>query len=153
MNYKKNKVLMAVMVNDMDGLREAIKNKKDVNMKGHRNVTALHMAAILCNEEAAKLLIEAGAKIEAKDGNGMTPLAYAVLPAEEIPAMQLKQALKTEQGIADLNNARRKVREVLVEAGADWQAQGSQMTPFERLEIFWPEQAAEMVPKVGPVQL
>lgn len=153
MNYKKNKVLLAVMVNDMEGLMRAIHAEKDVNMKGPKNMTALHMAAILGNEQAARLLLEAGAKIEAKDGNDMTPLAYAVLPATEIPAPQLKEALKTEQGVADLNEAKKRVRQALVEHGANWHVKSANLTPFQRFEAFWPEKVKDIVPQVGPAKI
>jgi len=47
---------------------------RDCRTKGE---TALHRAAAFGDEEAIQLLLDAGAKVDAKDMNGETPLAWA----------------------------------------------------------------------------
>lgn len=157
MNYKKNKVLMAVMVYDNDGLLAHLKAGANPNMVGPNGTTPLHMATILCNDTAVKILVENGANLETFDKNGMTPLAYAVLPALETPLPHLRRALKTEDGRAALDEARELARNVLVEAGADWNAKSPErpksLTPLERFQNCYPEKAEALFPQVGPVDL
>ena len=43
----------------------------------NRGGTALHRAAAFCSEETIQLLLDAGAKIDAKDVNGDSPLSWA----------------------------------------------------------------------------
>ena len=47
---------------------------RDVRNRGE---TALHRAAAFCSEETIQLLLDAGAKIDAKDVNGDSPLSWA----------------------------------------------------------------------------
>ena len=47
---------------------------RDVRTRGE---TPLHRAAAFCDEEAIQMLIDAGAKIDAKDMNGDSPLTWA----------------------------------------------------------------------------
>jgi hypothetical protein len=47
---------------------------RDCRTKGE---TALHRAAAFGNEEDIRLLLDAGARIDAKDTNGDTPLCWA----------------------------------------------------------------------------
>ena len=42
-----------------------------------RGETALHRAAAFCSEETIQLLLDAGARVDAKDMNGDTPLSWA----------------------------------------------------------------------------
>jgi ankyrin repeat protein len=42
-----------------------------------RGETALHRAAAFCSEETIQLLLHAGARVDAKDMNGDTPLSWA----------------------------------------------------------------------------
>ena len=39
--------------------------------------TALHVASLEGHSEAVKLLLEAGAEVDAEDDNGQTPLSWA----------------------------------------------------------------------------
>lgn len=43
----------------------------------NRGETALHRAAAFCSEETIQLLLDAGARIDAKDANGDSPLTWA----------------------------------------------------------------------------
>ena len=47
---------------------------RDCRTKGE---TALHRAAAFCGEETTQLLLDAGARVDAKDMNGDTPLSWA----------------------------------------------------------------------------
>ena len=47
---------------------------RDVRNRGE---TALHRAAAFCHEETIQLLLDAGAKLDAKDVNGDSPLSWA----------------------------------------------------------------------------
>jgi uncharacterized protein len=47
---------------------------RDCRTKGE---TPLHRAAAFGNEEDIRLLLDAGARVEAKDANGDTPLSWA----------------------------------------------------------------------------
>ncbi len=152
--FRKNKPLLAVMAGSHEGLAEALAKGIDPSMPGPSKMTALHMAALMCDERATRMLLDAGAKIEARDKNDLTPLGYAVLPVRETPLPQLKQALKSEEATAKLDLARSDVRKALLAAGADWHAKSKKApTPWERFEHYWPEQAAASVPQVGPAKV
>ena len=53
---------------------ETVSFMRDARTKGE---TPLHRAAAFGNEEDIRLLLDAGARIDAKDANGDTPLAWA----------------------------------------------------------------------------
>lgn len=157
-NYRKNKVLLAVITGNPSALEDALEKGFDPNMPGPSQMTALHMAALLCNEAAVKRLIGVGALLEARDKNDLTPLGYAVLPAKETPMPQLKLSLKTPEGRASLDAARLAIREELLAAGANWDAPSRKApTPRERFEHYWPEETAQLkgsspaVRPAGPV--
>ena len=152
--FRKNKPLLAVMAGNHEGLAEALAKGIDPSMPGPSKMTALHIAALLCDDRAAQMLLAAGAQIEARDKNDLTPLGYAVLPVRETPLPQLKQALKSEEETAGLDQARSDVRKTLLAAGADWHAKSKKApSPWERFEHYWPEQARASVPKVGPAKV
>jgi ankyrin repeat protein len=58
---------------------------RDCRTKGE---TPLHRAAAFGDEEAIQLLLDAGAKIDAKDMNGDTPLAWASWYTRPIPILR-----------------------------------------------------------------
>lgn len=154
MNPRKNKPLLAVMTGNPELLKQALEKGADPSMPGPQNTTALHMAVLMCNEEAVDLLIKAGAKIEARDKNDLTPLGYAVIPALETPLPMLKKQLKTEDGRALLDQARANIRKALLAAGADWHAKSAKApTPWERFGHYYPEEAKLAVPVIGPAQV
>lgn len=51
----------------------------DINTRGHSGSTPLHFMAVLGDDKAARLLLDAGAEIDAADENGHTPLHEGVL--------------------------------------------------------------------------
>lgn len=154
MNPRKNKVLMAVMTGNSALLKEVLEKGADPNLPGPQNTTALHMAVLLCGEEEVGLLLQAGAKLEARDKNDLTPLGYAVLPVKETPLPLLKKQLKTEEGQALLEQSRFNIRKQLLAAGADWHARSKKApTPWERFEHYWPEEARLAVPVVSSAQV
>ena len=60
-----------------------------IQLEGTGNVTALLAAAVLGNERAARLLLQHGADIEARDeANGWTPLLHAIYNRSELMAGQ-----------------------------------------------------------------
>ncbi|MHC4661296.1 MAG: ankyrin repeat domain-containing protein [Planctomycetota bacterium] len=69
----------AVIRNDLDDFRSAIKHCADVNEHDRGGNTALHWSAFLhCSDDFASLLLQAGAKVDPPDRNGNTPLHWAV---------------------------------------------------------------------------
>lgn len=153
-NYRKNKVLLAVLTGQMENLEDALSKNLSPNMPGPSNMTALHMAVLLCQEAMVTRLLQAGAELEARDKNDLTPLGYAVLPAKETPLPQLRIMLKDPDSTALLDLARANIRTALLAAGANWQAKSKKApTPWERFEHYYPEQAAAMVPQVGPAKV
>ena len=154
MNPRKNKPLLAVMTGNAALLKDILEKGADPNLPGPQNTTALHMAVLLCHEEGVDLLINAGAKLEARDKNDLTPLGYAVLPVKETPLPLLKKQLKTEEGQALLEQSRFNIRKRLLAAGADWHARSKKApTPWERFEHYWPEEDKLAIPVVGPAQV
>lgn len=152
-NPRKNKALLAVMTGNPTDLEAALARGADPNLLGPSNTTALHMAVLLCREVEVGLLLGAGARLEARDRNDLTPLGYAVLPVRETPLPQLKPQLKTPEGEAELEQARINIRKALLAAGADWHAKSKKApSPWARFQHYWPEQAAASVPQVGPAQ-
>lgn len=61
---------------DIKRLKKILK-KTDIELKDHRNRTALHLAVEGQQLEAVKFLIENGANVNADKGKGWTPLFYA----------------------------------------------------------------------------
>jgi len=138
----------------MKNLEDALQKGGDPNLAGPGNMTALHLAVLLCQEEMVARLLQAGAKLEVKDKNGMTPLAYATLPVQETPLPQLKLMMKTSDGVAILDTARANIRSALLAAGADWNAKSNKgQSAWESFAHFYPEQANSMIPQVGPARL
>lgn len=68
----------AVISNDLEMIRFLIDHNVEIDKPGPRKLTALHCAALYKFLDAAILLIDAGASVDAKDLNGGTPLAYAL---------------------------------------------------------------------------
>jgi ankyrin repeat protein len=89
-------LFVAVRNNDLRALQTAIAAKADLNTPGPRGVTPLMHAAAFGSPQAVKMLIDAGANVNATDGFGATALVWAA---------------------GDAAKAR-----MLVEAGADVQA-------------------------------
>jgi len=58
---------------------------RDVRTRGE---TPLHRAAAFCDEEAIQMLIDAGAKIDAKDMNGDSPLTWASWHGRPAPILR-----------------------------------------------------------------
>ena len=110
------KMISSVRVGDELALELLLKCPRDPNVIDHRGFTALHHAAMSGRLEPARLLLEAGAELEARNTSmdatpvqGMVPLHFAAL-----------------RGHLD-------VVRVLVEAGAekDQTAVGGGLTPIE----------------------
>lgn len=96
------------LTEDIDAIKQLIKEGLDVNAKGHylptgggSETTFLHVAATYNLPKVGRLLIEKGADINARDSQGCTPLHRA----------------------ADESSC--KTAKILIEAGADLNAQMS----------------------------
>ena len=78
---KENKdLLRAILHEDIDKAREALKDGADVNARDSEGWTALHWAASGRSVEIVRLLLKAGADINAQDNTGSTALIWAVNP-------------------------------------------------------------------------
>lgn len=58
---------------------QIISNNIDINKPNNRNQTPLHIAALYKSSMAVELLLSKGANPNAKDTNGLTPFAYALI--------------------------------------------------------------------------
>ena len=64
-------------IGDVEKVKELLANVDSPDVRGHYNVTPLHAAANHNSTKAAKLLLEHGAEIEARDVHNHTPLHTA----------------------------------------------------------------------------
>jgi len=121
---KAQSIFDAVQANDLEKVKKLIENDKTViKQKGRYGDTPLHIAALIDNEEIAKLLIEHGADLDAQNGSFYTPLMRAGL----------------------------KVTKVLVEKGADidFVSRNGQQTALS-VALMWKEkEVAEYLLKCG----
>jgi uncharacterized protein len=115
---------------DLQKLRVAAKNQSDLNQSvGNERVTAVMGFVVLGKPEAAKVLVEAGANLNAQDRFGRTPLVYAITKdyddlakamIDRKPKLDIRD---NDNGMSALwyaiNNKNLKVTKWLAEAGAD----------------------------------
>lgn len=115
---------------DLPKLREAAKNKNDLNQSvGNDRVTALMGFIQLEKPESAKVLVEAGANLNAQDRFGRTPLIYAIFKNyDDLAKMMIDRKPKVDISDNDngmdalwyaLNNKDLKVVKWLAEDGAN----------------------------------
>jgi palmitoyltransferase len=87
-----NRVMRVLLAHAADPNRATIPGKetggfmRDVRTRGE---TPLHRAAAFADEEAIRLLFDAGAKIDAKDANGDSPLSWASWALRPTPILLL----------------------------------------------------------------
>ncbi|HEX4793691.1 MAG TPA: ankyrin repeat domain-containing protein [Humisphaera sp.] len=62
---------LAVLLNDMEGVKKLLKAKADVNARDDRGEVPLH---VVRDAQTAKLLLAAGARVDLTDWRGFTPL-------------------------------------------------------------------------------
>src|SRR5919198_2747785 len=67
----------AVQHGDKQAVQSLLKVRADVNAPQSDGATALHWAAYLDDAETTALLIRAGARVDAPNNYGVTPLALA----------------------------------------------------------------------------
>ena len=70
-------LLQAAQTNDTASLRQALGADVSVDCRNHHRQTALLVATIYNSVEAARMLIEAGADVNAQDDRQDSPLLYA----------------------------------------------------------------------------
>ena len=63
---------------DIEAVRQHLIDETDVNTKDERGWTALHHSVLLADNETVMILIDNGADVNVKDGDGETPLDMAV---------------------------------------------------------------------------
>jgi len=98
----------------------------DVNVRGEKGRTLLHLAAFGGDPEIAQLLLHAGADVDARDGDSRTPLHCAALAGETDTA------------------------KVLLDGGADVNARdGGNMTPLHWAATQWHAQTAKVLLDAG----
>lgn len=102
MGKNDSQIFEALRSLDFGALRKLLEAGADANARDENGQSPLHHAARIGNEEVCKLLIDAGADVEAEfDFNGERPLAVAVFHGNE-------EACK-----------------LLIDAGADYHAKNS----------------------------
>jgi hypothetical protein len=82
-NWYEIPIFNSILQEDFEVVKEYIALKKKVNIQDHDKVSMLHIAAQSGNLDLIKLLIEAGAKINAKDNQGRTPILMIESDNEE----------------------------------------------------------------------
>jgi len=82
-----------VAIGDVDSVRAALKRNPGLaRVADNRAMTALHWSADRGHTEIAKLLLSAGADVNAKDSNSETPLHLAILAGEtELAALLIER--------------------------------------------------------------
>lgn len=71
------KLHKAALLNDEDKIKKQVKNI-DINTRDSSDRTALHLATVNGNLKIIRILIEAGANVNAQDGDGKTPIIKAI---------------------------------------------------------------------------
>jgi ankyrin repeat protein len=127
---RKPALIAAVVANDVDKVRISLLQKKEnPNAVDDRDArTALMFAAANGNTEIVKLLLDAGAKINATDSAGSTALHWAADRGQADVVRQLLAArapvdLETKRGLTPLmlaaTSGNAEIVDVLLAAGAD----------------------------------
>jgi ankyrin repeat protein len=121
----------SIRQNDIAAIRQAIASKTAVNQADSRGTTPLHYAAVLGSVEAMKLLLDAGADVNARNASDATPLILAAPSAAKVTLLLAKGAdtkAQTKAGrtalivAAGCRNCLESVR-LLVDAGSELEHQ------------------------------
>lgn len=91
-----DEILEAAESEDIKKLKSLIDKNADLDVKGEYGWTALHWACRAGDIESVKLLIDAGANINARDDNQRTPLLLAGMHCHHILEMFLEEYGATE---------------------------------------------------------
>ena len=138
-------LIEAIKADDTAAAKRFIQQGADVN-EADKNGTALHIAAGFGQVEVVKMLLKAGANIEAKDNRGNTPLVNAVGSR----GMALAKMIREEDTIvensfpplhlkSERTTAKTEITKLLLDAGANIEARNQwQQTPLYNA-IFSPE--------------
>ena len=92
-------LVKAAMENDLEEARKLTAAGADLNAADNKGMTALHYASRLGNLALVRFLLEKGARLEAKNRSGATPLHCAC--GSSLPSMELLNCLIARG--ADLN--------------------------------------------------
>jgi ankyrin repeat protein len=85
-------VFRAIRDNDLATLKQLVSKKEDAGLADSRGTTPLHYAAALGSVESVKLLIEAGADVQARNAMDATPLILAAPSAQKVALLLAKGA-------------------------------------------------------------
>jgi hypothetical protein len=126
-------MLGAALKNDNEAMIQMLKAGANPNEARFFGWTALHIAVVQSNDAMTKTLLAYGADLAAVDGNGNTPLMWAVGAEVPNPAL-LEELLK--QG-ADPS-----VKNKMGEAALNWAARRGNMEAISRLKAAGASDAA-----------
>ena len=90
---------------NIDLVRLLLKCGADVNQTSYRDETALHVAAVNGLPDIARVLINAGANVEAKNDIGHTPLMWSTWGGDIAERIEVKELLLEMGAYYDLNSA------------------------------------------------
>ena len=86
-------IVIATEKFNIDLVRLLLKCGADVNQTGYRDETALHVAAVNGLPDIARVLINAGANVEAKNDIGHTPLMWSTWGGDIAERIEVKELL------------------------------------------------------------
>jgi ankyrin repeat protein len=121
----------AIRNNDLSTLRTLLKTS-DVNLKDQKETTPLMYAAAFGSVDAMKILLDAGADVNAKNALSVSPLLWCAGDLEKVRLLVLKGAdvnARSKQGqtpllIAASHDGASEIVKFLLDKGADVSARG-----------------------------
>ncbi len=124
---KKEKLIYEIAHNNIESVKEAIREGDDINYRDINNRTYLHVAVINYDIEITKLLVEAGAEIDCIDNNMNTPLIYAIS--------------ENDQKLFE-------IAKYLIKKGADLDLKAGEYSARELIQMFEDDKLIEFVKDV-----
>lgn len=97
-------LLRATVQRDLAAVNFLIEQRANVNARGPRNLTALHVAVLSGFVEIVQRLIEAGADTNARDAEGAPPFAYALASKNQDVTVEMAKMLIAHGADRNLKN-------------------------------------------------